>query len=41
MHDIPGYENEQADNVVISDEGMKALREKLKEVKPEVEEPIG
>lgn len=41
MHDVLGYENEQADNVVISDEGMKALREKLKEVKPEVEEPIG
>ena len=35
------YKNEQVDSVFISDEGMKALREKLKEVKPEVEETIG
>ncbi len=35
------YKNKRADNVLISDEGMKALREKLKEVKPEVEETIG
>lgn len=41
MHDILNYKNEQVDNLVISDEGMTALREKLKEVKPEVEEPVG
>lgn len=41
MHDNSDHKNEQVDNVLISDEGMKALREKLKEVKPEVEEPIG
>ncbi len=40
-HDNFVYKNEQTDNVVISDEGMNALREKLKEIKPEVEEPIG
>lgn len=39
MQDIPNYGNKRADSVVISDEGMKALREKLKERKPEVEEP--
>jgi hypothetical protein len=41
MHDVLDNENKQVDNIVISDEGMAALREKLKEVKPEVEEPIG
>lgn len=33
--------NKTAANVEISEEGMAALREKLKEVKPEVEEPVG
>ena len=32
-HDNFVYKNEQTDNVVISDEGMNALREKLKEIK--------
>lgn len=32
--------NEQADNVTISEEGMNALREKLKEIKPEEQEII-
>lgn len=33
--------NKQIDNVEISNEGRRALREKLREVKPKVEEPIG
>lgn len=41
MHDVLDYEIKQVDNVEISEEGMRALREKLKEIKPEVEEPIG
>ena len=41
MHDVFGYEIKQADNVEISEEGMRALREKLEEIKPEVEEPVG
>lgn len=35
------YKNKQIDNVEISNEGRRALREKLREVKPKVEEPIG
>ena len=35
------YKNKQIDNVEISNEGWRALREKLREVKPKVEEPIG
>jgi len=31
--------NEQTDSVTISEEGMSALREKIKEIKPEVDEP--
>lgn len=41
MHDVLNYENRQVDNVKISEEGMRALREWLKEVKPEVEDPVG
>ena len=35
------YKNKQIDNVEISNEGRRALREKLRKVKPKVEEPIG
>ena len=35
------YKNKQIDSVEISNEGRRALREKLREIKPKVEEPIG
>ena len=35
------YKNKQIDNVEISNEGRRTLREKLREIKPKVEEPIG
>ena len=41
MDDNVAYKNKQIDNVEISNEGRRALREKLREVKPKVEEPIG
>ena len=41
MDDNAAYKNKQIDNVEISNEGRRALREKLREVKPKVEEPIG
>ena len=42
MKEVQPYAvNEQTDNVEISEEGMNALRENLKEVHPDVEEPIG
>lgn len=41
MDDNVAYKNKQIDNVEISNEGRQALREKLREVKPKVEEPIG
>jgi len=41
MDDNVAYKNMQIDNVEISNEGRRALREKLREVKPKVEEPIG
>lgn len=42
MEDTLKYSvNEPTDSVTISEEGMRALREKLKEIKPEVEEPVG
>lgn len=40
MDDNVAYKNKQIDNVEISNEGRRALREKLREVKPKVEEPI-
>ena len=39
MDDNVAYKNKQIDNVEISNEGRRALREKLREVKPKVEEP--
>ena len=41
LDDNVAYKNKQIDNVEISNEGRRALREKLREVKPKVEEPIG
>ena len=38
MDDNVAYKNKQIDNVEISNEGRRALREKLREVKPKVEE---
>ena len=40
MDDYVAYKNKQIDNVEISNEGRRALREKLREVKPKVEELI-
>ena len=41
MDDNVACKNKQIDNIEISNEGRQALREKLREVKPKVEEPIG
>ena len=41
MQDKVWYGKEQTDSVEISEKGRQTLREKLKEIKPEVEEPIG
>lgn len=41
MQDVPDYGKAQAANVVISDEGMNALRRQLKEMKPDADEVVG
>lgn len=41
MRDSQNGGNDRADDVVISDEGLKALRDKLNEIKPKTEEPVG